>query len=78
VANTLESGRPSGLWYLIPILFGILGGIAAYLMLKDRDKDFAKKLLIVGIVMTVIWVVVIPIILTAIVGLSMFGVFTPA
>ena len=49
-----EVKRPSRLWYLLPLTLGILGGIAAYLLVQDRDKKFAKKLLIVGIIVTVI------------------------
>jgi archaellum component FlaF (FlaF/FlaG flagellin family) len=50
--------RPSKLYYLLPIFLGILGGVAAYLLVKDRDKKFAKKLLIVGIIMTVVFIVI--------------------
>jgi H+/Cl- antiporter ClcA len=54
-------------WYLLPIFFGILGGIAAYLLLQDKDKKFAKRLIIIGIIMTVVWIVIgfiLPIILS--------------
>lgn len=52
------SKKPSKWWYLLPIVLGLLGGIAAYLLVQDRDKEFAKKLLIAGIVMTVIiWLI---------------------
>ncbi len=44
--------KPSILWWLLPIVFLGLGGIIAYFLLKDRDKKFAKKLLIAGLVLT--------------------------
>lgn len=43
--------RPSRAWYLVPIFFGILGGLAMYLVLKDEDRKMAKKGLILGIVL---------------------------
>lgn len=66
--------KPSKWWYLLPIFLGILGGIAAYLLVKDRDKEFAKRLVIVGIVMTVVWMLV-PVISVTI--LYSIGVFSP-
>ena len=50
--------KPSRLWYLLPIFFGIVGGIATYLLVQDKDKKFARKLLIVGIILTVVYIVV--------------------
>jgi len=50
--------KPSRLYYLLPIFLGLLGGIAGYLLVQDRDKNFARRLLIVGIIMTVIWILV--------------------
>jgi hypothetical protein len=48
---TSESGdRPSSAWYLVPFLFGIIGGLIAYVGVKDEDKDMATNLLIFGIV----------------------------
>jgi hypothetical protein len=49
--------RPTSLWYLVPFLFGILGGIVAYVAVKDRDADMAFGLLIFGILWTVIGVI---------------------
>ena len=37
-----ERAKPRKAWYLLPIFFGILGGIAAYLLLQDRDKNLQK------------------------------------
>lgn len=45
---------PSMLWYAVPILFGIIGGIVSYFMLKGRDNVLARNLLTVGAVMFVI------------------------
>lgn len=37
--------KPSRLWYLFPIFFGLLGGILGYFLIRDRDKKFAKRLI---------------------------------
>mgnify|MGYP001108503567 CR=1 FL=1 len=44
----------SGWWWLVPFLFGILGGIIAYLIVKDNDEDMASKLLTFGIVWSIV------------------------
>jgi len=64
------SKKPSRLWYLFPIFIGIIGnffpiaiiggffpiigGVIGYLILKDRDKKIANRVLIIGIVYFVI------------------------
>ena len=50
----LEVSGPSILWYLIPLFFGILGGIVAYVGVKDDDKEMANNLLLFGIIWTLI------------------------
>jgi uncharacterized membrane protein len=44
----------SVLWWLLPFFFGILGGIVGYFAVKSRNQGTARKLLIFGIVMTII------------------------
>ena len=44
-------------WYLVPIFFGIIGGLIAYVAAKDDDPYMAKNLLIVGIVSSFIAIV---------------------
>lgn len=41
-------------WYLIPILFQIIGGAIVYFILRNSDSHKAKISLILGIVLTVI------------------------
>jgi len=50
----IEISGPGILWYLIPLFFGILGGIVAYIGVKDDDKEMANNLLIFGIVWTIV------------------------
>ena len=52
--SSIYQTRKSRWWYLLPIFFGIIGGIIAYLILKDDDRELAKNCLYLGIVLTVI------------------------
>jgi len=70
--ETTSDERPNKLWYLLPILLGIIGGVIGYFVLKDRNRKFAEHLLIAGLVMSV---VLSGIVFTA--ALYALGVFTP-
>lgn len=51
--------RPvSGLWWLLPILVGWIGGIIAWASTRDRDPEKARSMLITGIVISVLGLVV--------------------
>lgn len=61
-----SDGRPTLLWYIVPFLFGILGGLIGYVATKDEDKDMANGMLFFGILWSFIlyffyWIVVISI-----------------
>src|SRR6266568_8221021 len=58
VAPSNAAQHVSGAWYLLPFFFGIIGGIIAWAVNKDKDPRRARNLLIFGIVWTVLWVVV--------------------
>ena len=51
--------KPNGLLILYPILFGLIGGIIAYMRISHKDKVLATALLKIGIGVTALWVVVI-------------------
>lgn len=44
-------GKPTALWWLVPFFFSILGGIVAYVAVKDDDKGMAEGLLSLGFIM---------------------------
>ena len=44
----------SNWWFLLPILFGIIGGIIAYFVLRSDDPKKAKNCLLLSIVLFVI------------------------
>ena len=45
-------------WYLVPIFFGLIGGIIAYFAIRRDDPQKAKKCLWVGIILTGINIIV--------------------
>jgi hypothetical protein len=46
--------KPSASWYLLPIIFGIIGGLIAYVGTKDENSETAITLLLVGIISNVV------------------------
>jgi predicted ribosome quality control (RQC) complex YloA/Tae2 family protein len=46
--------KPSSLWYIVPFLFGIIGGIIGYVGTKSEDSDLANNLLIFGILWSIV------------------------
>jgi hypothetical protein len=57
--NPAPSKKPSAAWYLLPIFFTWLGGLIGYFVLRKDHPEFAKKILIVGLIMTVVWIAVV-------------------
>jgi hypothetical protein len=56
VAGTAEKRASAG-WYLLPLLFGLIGGIIMFVALKDEDRGRANGGLKLGIVLTLIGVI---------------------
>ena len=54
----IKTKSPSKAWYLLPIFFGILGGLVMYLVVKNDDKRMAKKGLILSVVLTIIGIII--------------------
>ena len=50
----MEIRKRSSLWFLLPILFNIIGGVIAYFVIKDDDPSKAKNCLWLGIILFVI------------------------
>jgi uncharacterized membrane protein YvbJ len=46
--SSIITSERSNWWYLVPILFGIIGGFISYLILRTKSPILAKKCLIVG------------------------------
>ena len=43
----------SPFWYLLPIFLGIIGGLIAYVILKNDDSQKAKKALLLGLIISI-------------------------
>ncbi len=41
----------SNAWYLLPILFGVIGGIIAFFIIRKDDPRKAKNCLYVGLIL---------------------------
>ncbi len=54
----MEVKRRSSLWFLLPILFNVIGGVIAYFIIKDDDPRKAKNCLLLGIILTAISVAI--------------------
>ena len=46
--------KRSNWWYLVPLLFGLLGGIIGYFALRRYAPEKAKKCLYLGLILTAI------------------------
>ncbi len=47
----MSSKKRSVLWYVLPALLSIVGGIISYLVLKNDDPEKAKNCLWLGIIL---------------------------
>ena len=52
-----EKRKRSNAWYLLPIFFGMIGGVAAFLFLRRDDSQKARNCIYIGIVMMVIGII---------------------
>ena len=48
----------SNWWYLLPIFFGIIGGIIAYFAIRKDDREKAKKCIYLGLILFAIGIFV--------------------
>jgi len=48
----------SNWWFLLPIFFGLIGGVIAYFVLRHDDPKKAKNCLYLGITLAVIGIVI--------------------
>ncbi len=47
----------SNAWFLLPILFGVIGGIIAFFILRHDDPRKAKNCLYLGILLMIIGII---------------------
>ncbi|QLC49561.1 zinc ribbon domain-containing protein [Methanolobus zinderi] len=46
--------KPGNVWYLLPIIFNIIGGIIAYFAIRNKNRQMAKNLLQIGLLIFVL------------------------
>ncbi len=49
--------KRSNWWYLLPIFFGIIGGIIAYFALRRDDREKAKKCIYLGLILLAVGII---------------------
>ncbi len=52
-----EKKIKSNWWFLLPIVFGLIGGIIAYFILRNNDSKKAKNCLYLGIILAIIGII---------------------
>jgi len=55
--HKMSHSKPTALWYLVPVLFGAIGGVVGHVGVKEDDKEMANNLLWVGIAITVVLII---------------------
>jgi RsiW-degrading membrane proteinase PrsW (M82 family) len=55
--TNVERKNPSKAWYLLPIFFGILGGLVMYFIVRDDNKQMAKNGLILSVILTMVGII---------------------
>lgn len=58
VEQPIVPGKVSNWWYLVPIFFGIIGGLIAWIANRDRNPKKAFRFLIIGIIIPIIWTII--------------------
>ena len=50
----MQVKRRSSFWFLLPILFNVIGGIIAFFIIKEDDPKKARNCLYLGIILAAI------------------------
>jgi len=66
----MQVKRRSSFWFLLPILFNVIGGVIAFFVIREDDPKKARNCLLLGIVLAVIpfLLIVVPILI----GITLF------
>jgi len=54
----MSYGEPSKLWYLVPLLLVIPGGLIAYLAVKKRNITMANNLILLGFFTSILYTII--------------------
>jgi hypothetical protein len=69
----LQIKKRSSLWFLLPIMFNIVGGVIAYFVIKEDDPQKAKNCLYLGLILAAIPIVLI--LLPILIGITLLPHF---
>lgn len=47
----MEIRRRSGFWFLLPIMFNVIGGVIAFFVIKEDDPKKARNCLYLGVIL---------------------------
>ncbi|MBM3257639.1 MAG: zinc-ribbon domain-containing protein [Candidatus Nealsonbacteria bacterium] len=65
--------KVSNWWYFAPLFLGIVGGLIAWIVNKDTNPKKARKLLVIGIVIPILYILAYFLIIGSIFTVSMSG-----
>jgi len=65
----MQVKRRSSLWFLLPIVFNIVGGIIAFFIIKEDDPKKAKNCLYLGLILAAIPILLI--VLPILIGITL-------
>ena len=71
----MQVRRRSTLWFLLPVVFNLLGGIVAYFAIRDDDPKKARSCLFLGIVLAAIPILLF--VVPVLVGITILPHFMP-
>ena len=71
----MQVRRRSTLWFLLPVVFNVLGGIVAYFAIRDDDPKKARSCLFLGIVLAAIPILLF--VVPVVVGITVLPRFMP-
>ena len=72
----MQVKRRSSFWFLLPIVFNVVGGIIAFFIIREDDPKKARNCLCLGIILAVIPVILI--LLPLLIGITLLPHFTPS
>ncbi|MDE1727912.1 hypothetical protein [Candidatus Nitrosotalea okcheonensis] len=71
----MQVKRRSSFWFLLPIVFNVIGGIIAFFVIREDDPKKARNCLYLGIMLCIIPVLLI--VIPILVGITLFPHVSP-
>lgn len=71
----MQVKRRSSFWFLLPIIFNVIGGIIAFFVIKEDDPKKARNCLYLGIILAAIPVLLI--VIPILVGITLIPHVSP-